>query len=113
MSHIIELNRLSYIPEIFQCALLINEKYITSESAKVLRIVVIMTAEFHKKDIQTIQGTCEKGTVVMFEPGTAITDPNMFKQMFESNFQISLEFKYTKGHEVFIANDIARILHSG
>ena len=79
----------------------------TTESAKVLQTVETMTAAFHKKDIQTVLSTYEQGAAVMFEAGTAITDPNMLKQMFEGAFQINPKFEYPKGHEVYMANDIA------
>jgi ketosteroid isomerase-like protein len=78
-----------------------------SDKNKVANTVQVMTEAFHKKDMNSIMASYEKGAAIMFEPGTAISDPDTIKKMFEGAFQINPEFTYPKGHEVYIANDIA------
>jgi ketosteroid isomerase-like protein len=73
----------------------------------VISTIEKMTEAFHQKNMDSILASYEIGGAIMFEPGTAISDPNMIKQMFEGAFQINPNFTYTNGHEVYIANDIA------
>ena len=84
-----------------------KDKSMNTEKNKVMNTVQLMTAAFHKKNMDKIMASYEKGGAIMFEPGTAISDPETIKQMFEGAFQINPEFTYPKGHEVYIANDIA------
>jgi ketosteroid isomerase-like protein len=79
----------------------------SSDKNKVINVVQVMTEAFHKKDMNNIMASYEKGAAIMFEPGLAISDPEIIKKMFEGAFQINPEFTYPKGHEVYIANDIA------
>jgi len=78
-----------------------------SDKDKVASTVQVMTKAFHNKDMDNIIASYEKGAAIMFEPGTAVTDAEMIKKMFEGFFQINPKFTYPKGHEVYIANDIA------
>ena len=77
------------------------------EEEKVLTRVATMTHAFHKKDIKGVINSYEKDVAVMFEPGQAVSDPAIIKQMFEGAFQINPKFDYPNGHEVYIANNIA------
>lgn len=79
----------------------------SSDKDKVANVVQVMTEAFHKKDMHNIMASYEKGAAIMFEPGVAISDPEMIEKMFEGAFQINPEFTYPNGHEVYIANDIA------
>ena len=78
-----------------------------SDKDKVASTVQVMTKAFHNKDMDNIIASYEKGAAIMFEPGTAVTDAEMIKEMFEGFFQINPKFTYPKGHEVYSANDIA------
>jgi ketosteroid isomerase-like protein len=84
-----------------------EDETMNSDKDKVANVVQVMTEAFHKKEMDNIMASYENGAAIMFEPGTAITDPEIIKQMFEGFFQINPEFTYPKGHEVYIANDIA------
>ncbi len=77
------------------------------EEKKVLTRVATMTSAFHKKDINGVISSYEKDVAVMFEPGQAVSDPAIIKQMFEGAFQINPKFNYPNGHEVYVANNIA------
>lgn len=74
---------------------------------QVLQAIQTMTQAFQQKNINGVLNSYEKGAAVMFEPGQAISDPVIIKQMFEGAFQINPKFNYPNGHEVYIANDIA------
>ena len=84
-----------------------EDKTMSSDKDKVANVVQVMTEAFHKKDMDNIMASYESGAAIMFEPGTAISDPKIIKQMFEGFFQINPKFTYPKGHEVYIANNIA------
>ncbi|WP_340679077.1 DUF4440 domain-containing protein [Paraglaciecola sp.] len=73
----------------------------------VINAVEKMTSAFHAKNINGVISSYENDATIMFEPGKAISDPDIIKQMFEGAFQINPKFTYPKGHEVFISNDIA------
>jgi ketosteroid isomerase-like protein len=83
------------------------DKTMNSEQAKALNTITSMTAAFHQKDMAGVMASYENGGAVMFEPGNAIRDPEVIQQMFAGFFQINPNFTYPKGHEVYIANDIA------
>jgi len=85
----------------------IKDKILNSEQTKALNTIKSMTAAFHQKDMEGIMGSYEQGGAVIFEPGKAITDPEVIQQMFGGFFQINPNFIYPKGHEVYIATDIA------
>jgi ketosteroid isomerase-like protein len=85
----------------------IKENLMNNETNQALQTVELMTAAFHNKDIKGVLSHYEKGAAIMFEAGSPITDPEILKQMFEGAFQINPTFKYPKGHEVYVANDIA------
>ncbi|OUR59572.1 hypothetical protein A9Q74_17535 [Colwellia sp. 39_35_sub15_T18] len=85
----------------------IKDKILNSEQSKALNTIKSMTAAFHQKDMRGIMASYENGGAIMFEPGKAITDPDVIQKMFEGFFQINANFTYPKGHEVYIANDIA------
>jgi len=78
-----------------------------SEESKALNTITSMTTAFHHQDMAGIMASYENGGAVMFEPGKAISDPEIIKKMFAGFFQINPNFTYPKGHEVYIANDIA------
>lgn len=84
-----------------------EEKPMNAEETKVLKAVTTMTEAFHQKNIKGVLTSYEKGAAIMFEPGEAISDPELIQQMFEGAFQINPDYSYPKGHEVYIANDIA------
>lgn len=84
-----------------------EDKTMSSDKDKVASVVQTMTEAFHKKDMNKIMASYEDGAAIMFEPGSAITDPQIIEQMFNGFFQINPIFTYPKGHEVYIANDIA------
>jgi len=77
------------------------------EESKALNTITSMTTAFHQQDMARIMASYESGGAVMFEPGKAISDPEIIKQMFAGFFKINPNFTYPKGHEVYIANDIA------
>lgn len=77
------------------------------EEARVLKTVESMTTAFNQKDIQGVLISYEDGAAVIFQPGKPVSDPELLKQMFEGSFQINPAFSYPKGHEIYIANDIA------
>jgi ketosteroid isomerase-like protein len=85
----------------------IKDNIMNSELNTPLETIKSMTATFHQKDIKGIMANYEKGAAVMFEAGNAITDREIIQKMFEGFFQINPNFTYPKGHEVYIANDIA------
>jgi len=85
----------------------IKDSILNSEQNNALDTIKSMTAAFHQKDMKGVMASYEKGGAVMFEPGKAITEPAMIQKMFEGFFQINPNFTYPKGHEVYIANDIA------
>jgi ketosteroid isomerase-like protein len=85
----------------------IKENLMNSDKNQALQTVEMMTAAFHNKDIRGVLSHYEKGAAIMFEAGSPITDPEILKQMFEGAFQINPTFEYAKGHEVYVANDIA------
>ena len=78
-----------------------------TQNNQVLNAIQTMTHAFHKKDIKGVINSYEKDVAVMFEPGQAVSDPAIIKQMFEGAFQINPKFNYPNGHEVYIANNIA------
>lgn len=77
------------------------------EENQVVNAIENMTSAFIAKDITKVLGSYEPGAAIMFEPGNKISDPAVIKEMFEEFFQINPNFTYPKGHEVYIANDIA------
>ena len=78
-----------------------------NEQAKVSSVIESMTAAFHQKDMAGVLASYENGGAVIFEPGKAISDPELLQEMFGGYFQVNPKFTYPKGHEVYIANDIA------
>lgn len=85
----------------------IKDTVLNSEQTNALNTIKLMTAAFHQKDMEGIMASYESGGAVMFEPDKAITDPEAIQQMFAGFFQINPNFTYPKGHQVYIANDIA------
>lgn len=84
-----------------------KEKMMSVNTGKVLSTIELMTEAFQNKEINGILSNYENGAAVMFEPGKSVSDPEILRQMFEGAFQINPKFDYPKGHEVYIANDIA------
>lgn len=84
-----------------------KDSQMQSEQDKVTNVVQQMTEAFHQKDINHIMASYEHGSAIMFKSGTAISAPEAIKKMFAGAFQINPKFTYPKGHEVYIANDLA------
>ena len=76
------------------------------EQKAVYSTIEKMVKAFETKDINGVLATYEKNAIVMFEPGKPLSGHDNLKQAF-SEF-VKFNPKYTfKGHEVFIADDIA------
>ncbi len=79
---------------------------VTSEQTNVLSLIEKMTSNFEAGNLDEVMSTYEKGAAIMFEPGTAVTDPAVAKQIFAEFSAINPQFTYS-GHEVIVAGDIA------
>lgn len=84
-----------------------EDKKMNSEEDKVAHVVQVMTEAFNNRDMDSIIASYENGAAIMFEPGKAISNTETIKQLFKGFFQVNPKFTYPKGHEVYIANDIA------
>lgn len=85
----------------------VEEKNMDTENVKVVHAIEAMTSSFNKKDIEGVLAAYEPGAAVMFDPGVKVSSPDELRKKFEDFFQVSPEFSYPNGHEVYIANDIA------
>ncbi len=79
----------------------------TTAVAHIVEHIETMTAAFKQKDIQGVMASYESGAGVMFEPGKQVSDPELIQEIFGQWFQLNPDFTYPKGHEVFVASDIA------
>jgi ketosteroid isomerase-like protein len=84
-----------------------GKQVMNTEETQVVNTVENMTSAFIAKDLTKVIASYETGAAVMFEPGNKISDPAVIKEMFKGFFQANPNFSYPKGHEVYIANDIA------
>ncbi|WP_419905266.1 YybH family protein [Kiloniella sp.] len=78
----------------------------TPEQNNVLSLIEKMTSNFEQGNLDVVMSTYEKDAAIMFEPGTAVTDPAVAKQIFAEFSALNPHFTYS-GHEVIVAGDIA------
>lgn len=78
----------------------------TEDQKAALGHVESMTAAFHDGDIEGVMSSYEPKAMVLFEPGAAITDPAVLREMFQGAFTVNPRFEYS-GHEVYVMGDIA------
>jgi ketosteroid isomerase-like protein len=71
-----------------------------------LATVKTMTAAFQDKDINGVMATYEPSATVVFEPGSAISDHTVLKQMFTGMAAANPVFDYA-GHDVIVNGDLA------
>ena len=84
-----------------------EQKTMQEEINKVINTIKNMTSAFHQSDINGVMSSYEERAAVMFEVGKSISDKHTLQQMFSNAFQLKPHFTYPKGHEVYIANDLA------
>ena len=78
----------------------------TVQETKVLSLIQKMTSNFEQGNLDVVMSTYEKDAAIMFEPGTAVTDPTVAKRIFAEFSALNPKFTYS-GHEVIVAGDIA------
>lgn len=83
-----------------------KSKKMTVEQQKVLRTIEKMTIAFQNKDIDNVMSCYEPSAVVVFEPGSPVSDNKVLREMFKGMSMANPVFTYS-GHEVFISGDIA------
>ncbi len=76
------------------------------EQKAVYSTIERMVNAFEHKDIKGVLDTYEKNAIVMFEPGKPISGHENLRQAFTEFVKFDPEYTF-KGHEVFIADDIA------
>ena len=79
---------------------------ITVQENNVLSLIQKMTANFEQGNLDVVMSTYEKDAAIMFEPGTAVTDATVAKQIFAEFKALNPKFTYS-GHEVIVSGDIA------
>lgn len=79
---------------------------LTEQQQSVLDVIESMTSAFHQQDLEGVMATYEPQAVVVFEPGSPVSDQQVLREMFKAAFSLSPQFEYS-GHEVFINGDIA------
>ena len=83
-----------------------HKQKMNAEQLKVMETINAMVNAYHDRDLDRVMATYTQDAVIVFEPGSAISDPKTQRQMFAESFQINPKFEFG-GHEVFIADDTA------
>ncbi len=83
-----------------------ERKQMTEEEKTVLATVETMTSNLEKGNLDGIMSTYRDGAAIMFEPGQAVTDPAIARQIFSQMIAAKPEVTYT-GHEVYVSGDTA------
>ncbi len=78
----------------------------TEEEKTVLATIKSMTSSLEKGDIDGIMSTYRDVAAIMFEPGQAVTDPAIARQIFSQMAAAKPEVTYA-GHEVYVSGDTA------
>lgn len=78
----------------------------TPDEKDVLTLVQTMTSAFQKGDIDAVMETYETRQSIAFEPGEAVSDSALSRQLFQQFHSLSPTFSYS-GHEVIVEGDIA------
>ncbi|MCH6257487.1 DUF4440 domain-containing protein [Puniceicoccaceae bacterium K14] len=84
-----------------------REMTMNKENQEVLEVVKAMTAAFQEGDIDAVMGFYEDQANVLFEPGKESVIRSDIEARFSEFSQISPRFEYLKGHEVYVAGDLA------
>lgn len=83
-----------------------ESKPMTDQHTAVTQAIEAMTSAFEKADIETVMHSYEGKASILFEPGVAVTDPDMHRKLFTDFAAIGPDFVYS-GHEVVVTGDIA------
>ncbi|WP_052741720.1 YybH family protein [Kiloniella litopenaei] len=83
-----------------------SDQDVTTQKQNVLSLIQKMTSNFEQGNLDIVMSTYEKDAAIMFEPGTAVTDAEVSKQIFAEFKSLNPEFSYS-GHEVIVTGDIA------
>jgi uncharacterized protein (TIGR02246 family) len=78
----------------------------TAEQNEIMKVILDMTASFHKKDLNSILKSYEPNAVIVFEPEKPVSGKDAISQGFMGFFAVNPKFEYS-GHEVFINGDLA------
>jgi ketosteroid isomerase-like protein len=73
----------------------------------VIKTIERMTNALGEGDIEGIMATYEYGANIVFSPELTVTQSEMQQKGFSELIATNPQFTYSKGHEVFIAEDIA------
>ncbi len=76
------------------------------EQRAVYSTIERMVTAFENKDINGVLATYEKNAIVMFEPGKALSGHETLRQAFTEFVKFDPQYTF-KGHEVYIADNIA------
>lgn len=78
----------------------------TPEQNEVMKVILEMTASFHKKDLKGVLASYEPNAVIVFEPEKPASGKDSITEGFMGFFAVNPKFEYS-GHEVFINGNLA------
>ncbi|WP_150523758.1 YybH family protein [Roseibium sediminis] len=83
-----------------------GNEVMTSDEQTILSTVLSMTQAFHSGNIDDVMDTYETSQSIAFEPGQAVSDAKLARQMFQDFSSMQPQFTYS-GHEVIVEGDLA------